>query len=80
MPFVQEIRNTGTMSNSNVNLQWLLAERPVDRGVRESDFTLREGIIPEPKDGEFLIRVIYSSLAPVTRFYMLDGAGIGETA
>ncbi len=64
------------MSNPDVNLQWLLADRPVDRGVRESDFTLNEGAIPEPKEGEFLIRVIYSSLAPVMRFYMLDGAGI----
>lgn len=60
------------------NLQWLLAERPVDRAVKESDFKLHEAPIPEPKDGEFVIRVIYSSLAPVMRFYMLDGAGIEE--
>jgi NADPH-dependent curcumin reductase CurA len=58
------------------NKQWLLAERPVGRAVRESDFKLEEGPIPEPGDGEFVIRVIYSSLAPVMRFYMLDGAGI----
>jgi len=60
------------------NLQWLLAERPVDRAVKESDFKLHEAPIPEPNDGEFVIRVIYSSLAPVMRFYMLDGAGIEE--
>ena len=64
------------MSNADVNLQWLLAERPIDRGVEESDFTLHEGAVPEPENGQFLIRVIYSSLAPVMRFYMLDGAGI----
>jgi NADPH-dependent curcumin reductase CurA len=58
------------------NKQWLLAERPVDRGVRESDFKLHEAPIPEPGNGQFVIRVIYSSLAPVMRFYMLDGAGI----
>lgn len=60
------------------NLQWLLADRPIDRAVRESDFKLHEAPIPEPKEGEFGIRVIYSSLAPVMRFYMLDGAGIEE--
>jgi NADPH-dependent curcumin reductase len=61
---------------AKTNLQWLLAERPVDRPVKESDFKLHEAPIPEPKAGEFVIRVIYSSLAPVMRFYMLDGAGI----
>lgn len=58
------------------NRQWLLAERPIDRPVRLTDFKLHEAPMPEPKDGEFVIRVIYSSLAPVMRFYMLDGAGI----
>ena len=58
------------------NRQWLLAERPIDRPVRATDFKLGEARIPEPKEGEFVIRVIYSSLAPVMRFYMLDGAGI----
>jgi len=58
------------------NRQWLLAERPVDRPVKLSDFRLHEVPIPEPKDGEFVVRVLYASLAPVMRFYMLDGAGI----
>jgi NADPH-dependent curcumin reductase CurA len=70
---------------ADVNRRWVLAERPVDRPVRPTDFKLAEGPVPEPKDGEFVVRVIYSSLAPVMRFYMLDGAagekplGIGET-
>ncbi|MBL8642445.1 MAG: NADP-dependent oxidoreductase [Rhodospirillaceae bacterium] len=58
------------------NRQWLMAERPVDRPVRLTDFKLHEAPVPEPKAGEFVIRVIYASLAPVMRFYMLDGAGI----
>jgi NADPH-dependent curcumin reductase CurA len=58
------------------NRQWLLAERPIDRPVRLTDFKFHEAPIPTPKDGEFVVRVIYSSLAPVMRFYMLDGAGI----
>ncbi|MDX2225000.1 MAG: NADP-dependent oxidoreductase [Rhodospirillaceae bacterium] len=61
---------------SGVNRQWTMAERPVDRTVRRSDFRMIERPIPDPQDGEFVIRVIYSSLAPVMRFYMLDGAGI----
>lgn len=56
------------------NRQWVLADRPVDREVRPSDFRLVQTPIPEPKTGEFVTRVIYSSLAPVMRFYMLDGA------
>lgn len=56
------------------NRQWVLAERPVDRAVRSSDFRMVETPVPEPKPGEFVTRVIYSSLAPVMRFYMLDGA------
>jgi NADPH-dependent curcumin reductase CurA len=54
----------------------LLAERPVDREVRQSDFRLAETPAPEPEPGQFLIRTLYLSLAPVMRFYMLDGAGI----
>ncbi|MCB2107963.1 MAG: NADP-dependent oxidoreductase, partial [Rhodobacteraceae bacterium] len=61
---------------ATVNRQWVMATRPIDRPVRLSDFALKETPVPDPKDGEFVIRVIYSSLAPVMRFYMLDGAGI----
>ncbi|MEQ9111647.1 MAG: NADP-dependent oxidoreductase [Rhodospirillaceae bacterium] len=63
-------------SEPKTNKQWVLAERPVDRAVRKTDFRLQETPIPKPKKGEFVIRVIYASLAPVMRFYMLDGAGI----
>ena len=63
-------------SEAKTNKQWVLAERPVDRAVKQTDFKLQETPIPTPKKGEFVVRVIYSSLAPVMRFYMLDGAGI----
>lgn len=59
-----------------VNRQWCLAERPIDRPVRESDFTLKDGAVPHIGDGEFLIRTRYLSVAPVMRNYMIDGAGI----
>jgi NADPH-dependent curcumin reductase CurA len=58
----------------HTNRQWLLAERPVDRPVRLSDFRFHDAPMPEPKDGEFVVRVVYASLAPVMRFYMLEGA------
>ena len=32
--------------------------------------------IPQPRAGEFLVRTLYLSVAPVMRQYMIDGAGI----
>lgn len=60
---------------NKTNRQWVLADRPVGRAVRESDFRLQETAIPSPADGELLIRTLYLSVAPVMRQYMLDGAG-----
>ena len=57
------------------NRRWVLAARPVGP-VRESDFRLETAPMPEPGPGEFLIRTLYLSVAPVMRRYMLDGAGI----
>jgi NADPH-dependent curcumin reductase CurA len=59
-----------------VNRQWVLADRPVGRAVRETDFRLVEAPLPTPGRGEFLVRTLYLSLAPVMRRYMLDGGGI----
>jgi NADPH-dependent curcumin reductase CurA len=64
------------VQSTTVNRQWVLAERPVGRPVRESDFRLVESPLPAPGRGEFLVRTLYLSLAPVMRMYMLDGAGI----
>jgi len=61
---------------TSVNRQWVLADRPVDRAVRESDFRLVEAPVPVPGRGEFLVRTLYLSVAPVMRRYMLDGGGI----
>lgn len=40
--------------------------------VQESDFRLEEAPIPQPKDGEFLVRVIYLSVDPYMRGRMND--------
>lgn len=57
------------------NKRLVLAARPGSL-IKDSDFRLETTEIPELKDGEFLIQVHYLSLAPVMKFYMLDGAGI----
>lgn len=57
-----------------VNRQWLLAARP-EGMVKETDFRLHETSVPVPGPGDFLIKTLYLSLAPVMRMYMLDGAG-----
>ncbi len=55
--------------------RWVLASRPAP-DVREDNFRLESGPVPEPGPGQFLVRTLYLSLAPVMRMYMLDGAGI----
>ena len=62
------------VSATSVNRQWVLAERPVGRAVRESDFRLVEAPMPVPGRGEFMVRALYLSVAPVMRQYMIDGA------
>jgi NADPH-dependent curcumin reductase CurA len=54
---------------SDVNRQWLLKERP--RGMVEpSNFGWEESELPEPGEGEFLVRNLYLSLDPAMRTWM----------
>ena len=55
--------------------QWVLARRP-EGPLEAGNFRLVEAPIPALRDGEFLLRTLYLSLAPVMRQYMIDGAGI----
>ncbi len=55
--------------------RWVVASRP-DPEVREENFRLETALLPEPGPGEFLVRILYLSVAPVMRMYMIDGAGI----
>ena len=78
------------MSNS-VNRQILLVEKPTGK-LSPDHFKLTEGRIPEPKDGEALLRVRYISLDAANRAWMhgatyraaveantvMAGGGIGE--
>ncbi len=60
-----------------------LAARPTGLPKR-GDWTYAEEPVPEPGDGEFLVRVLYISLDPAMRGWMNEGksyipaVGIGE--
>jgi NADPH-dependent curcumin reductase CurA len=55
--------------NEDRNCQWRIARRPSGNVVHE-DFSYTEEDIPEPGEGEFLLRTLYLNLAPVMRMYM----------
>lgn len=55
----------------NINRQWLLAKRPHGM-VGEGNFDYVETPIPEPGDGEVLVRNLYLSFDPTQRGWMED--------
>ncbi|MCX2981821.1 NADP-dependent oxidoreductase [Halieaceae bacterium IMCC14734] len=54
-----------------INRQWLLAHRP-NGMVGKGNFEYRETAVPEPEDGEVLIRNLYFSFDPTQRGWMED--------
>ncbi|QLG45004.1 NADP-dependent oxidoreductase [Costertonia aggregata] len=59
------------------NRRLTLAARPGEF-IKTTDFNLETVTLRSLKQGEFLIKVLFLSVAPVMKFYMLDGAGIEE--
>ena len=57
---------------SEKNLQVILASRPAGR-AEESNFRFVETAVPEPRDGEILVRVDWLSLDPYMRGRMNEG-------
>jgi NADPH-dependent curcumin reductase CurA len=55
-----------------VNRQFRLAARPVGLPKR-TDWNLTEEPVPEPGDGEFLVKILYISLDPAMRGWMNEG-------
>lgn len=55
----------------NTNRQWLLARRP-DGMVSRENFEYAETPIPEPGDGEVLVRNLFLSFDPTQRGWMVD--------
>ncbi|HEY1927656.1 MAG TPA: NADP-dependent oxidoreductase [Caulobacteraceae bacterium] len=50
---------------------WVLRRRP-DGACRHGDLELVEGAIPQPAEGQALVRVVYLSLDPTNRIWMSD--------
>jgi NADPH-dependent curcumin reductase CurA len=65
-------------ADEDLNLQWRVARAPVGN-VRSDDFEWAAHPIPEPRDGEVLLKTLYLSLAPVMRAYMQGKPAAGET-
>ena len=55
------------------NRRWIMVERPSDE-LREDHFRLEEGHIPEPKEGEMLLRSLYFSCDPSQLGWMTGAA------
>lgn len=53
------------------NRQWILVKRPHGM-VGAQNFELREEKIPEPNDGEALVRILYCAFDPAMRGWMED--------
>lgn len=64
--------------DDGANFQWCVAGRP-DGNVVPSDFQWTITDIPEPGEGEVLLKTHYLGLAPVMRFYMMGGSPSGES-
>ena len=54
---------------SDVNREWLLIRRPEGQPSRD-DFEWRESPVPEPEDGEYVVRILYAAMDPAIRGWM----------
>jgi NADPH-dependent curcumin reductase CurA len=60
--------------NQPINRQWLLARRPVG-AVENGDFRYQEGAVPEPSDGEILVRTLYFGYDASQRIWLTEDGG-----
>lgn len=58
--------------SAKVNRQILLAARPVGE-IKESDFKYQESVLPQPGEGQALVRNLFLSLDPAMRGWMREG-------
>jgi NADPH-dependent curcumin reductase CurA len=59
------------MSMKTTNRRWILRQRPIG-DIKDGDLQLVEAPMPEPGDGEMLVRNIYLMIAPTNRVWMSD--------
>lgn len=57
---------------SEVNRRWLLAKRP-GRQIRHDDFEWAESSLPEPAEGQMLVRNLWISLDPTLILFTAEG-------
>jgi NADPH-dependent curcumin reductase CurA len=62
---------------TQINRQWLLARRPAG-DLSMDDFRYHEGSVPEPKDGEVLVRTLYFGYDATQRLWMTEDGGYME--
>jgi NADPH-dependent curcumin reductase CurA len=55
--------------------QWLVADRPVGRALKASDFQLAETPVGRPGEGQVLVRTLYLSFDPAQKSWMENVAG-----
>jgi NADPH-dependent curcumin reductase CurA len=67
----------GTDEHERVNRRIVLAARPTGR-PKSTDFRLETVPVPEPVDGQMLLRTVYLSLDPYMRGRMHDGPSYAE--
>jgi NADPH-dependent curcumin reductase CurA len=58
--------------------RWLIQDRPIGRAVAESDFALDEAPLPEPAEGQVLLRTLYLGFDPAQKSWMENIAGYAE--
>ena len=57
--------------SDNINWQWRLANRPKGM-VQDTDFAYHETAVPEPHDGQLLVRNLSIAFEPAMRGRMRD--------
>ncbi len=58
------------------NRQWRIRRKP-DAEISKDHFDWVEEALPQPADGELLVRAIYLSIDPVQRYWLSDNATFG---
>jgi len=56
------------------NQQWCLAQRPIGHPKPE-DFIKKNSSLPEPGEGEVLLRVLFAAMDPAIRNFLNEGGG-----
>ena len=55
---------------SGIHRQWLVADRPIGRELRPTDFQLVESPMAQPGDGEVLVETLYLAFDPAQKSWM----------